>query len=229
MVVMAIISILVSMTVTGIWGVRRHQAKVEARATMHNMVLAMINLKRNYDYDPMIPVGVWTGGRTTLNTNGFVDPNRNFDAAGITAGDTLYLLGGPDAGQRGIGTVSGSGITVDGDPFTSNETDLEYFIVRGSGTVYPSVDLAREVDPNNEAWAGTFTPHLNARKIRYYTCKTKRIQAGSFCDPWGHPYTYVLAPETGKIVEKIACRGVDGQEGTMDDIEEVITEIPFGE
>ncbi len=228
MVVMAIISILITMVVTGIWGARRHFAKVEAKLTMKNMHVGLTSLKRNADYDPMTPIGVWTGGRTGKGATSFTDPDRDFGADGISAGDTVYILSGADTGERSVTAVSVSTLTLDGANFTADELSLDYFIIKDGGEAYPEIDLAKELDPTNKAWSATFTPHLNGRKRRYYPCKDKRIKNGEFQDPWGHPYVYSLKRDDDVIIEKIGCAGIDGLPGTKDDIEEVITEIPFG-
>jgi prepilin-type N-terminal cleavage/methylation domain-containing protein len=228
MVVMSIIAILISMVVSGIWMARRHYAKTEARVTMQQMRIGMINLKQNNNYDPMIPIGVYTSGRTQASGNNFSDLHRDFAADGIDVGDKIYILGGSNSGERNVEVVSVSILTVDGTPFTKNERDLEYFIIKGGGEYYPEVDLGKELDPNNKAWAKTYEPHLNGRKLRYYTCKPRRVRDGQFVDPWGKAYRYMLVPEDGKIVEKIVCGGMDTQVGTDDDLEEVIAEIPFG-
>jgi len=229
MVVIAIIGILVTMIVAGIWGARRYQAKTDAKMTMKQMRIGMINLKQNNSFDPMIPIGVYTSGRTQKNSNFFSDPYRDFAADGITSGDTLYILGGANSGERGISGAAGNKLSVDGSPFDRNERSLEYFLIRSGGERYPKIELGKELDPNNKAWSATFKPHLNGRKLRYYTCKPKRIREGKFLDPWGHEYYYTLVPTAKVIVEKIVCAGPDGDLNNADDnIEEVIAEIPFG-
>jgi prepilin-type N-terminal cleavage/methylation domain-containing protein len=232
MVVMAIISILISMTVGVIWGVRRHYARVDARMTMKQLRIGMINLKQNNNYDPMLPIGVWTSGQTVKNATDFKDLNRDFTADGVVNGDELYLLGGANVGKRAVTGVAGSVLTLDGSNFDRTETGLDYFILKGvvAGdiTYYPEVNLGKELDPNNKVWKATYSPHMNGRRLRYYTCKPKRIQGGEFVDPWGHAYAYELVPDGQVIVERIVCAGADGKLGTDDDVEEVITEIPFG-
>jgi prepilin-type N-terminal cleavage/methylation domain-containing protein len=231
MVVMAIIGILVTMIVAGIWGARRYQAKTEAKMTMKQMRIGMINLKQNCNFDPMIPIGVYTSGRTQKLSNFFSDPYRDFGADGIGSGDTLYILGGANSGARDISGAAANKLTVSGTPFDRNERSVEYFIIKDDGERYPKIQLGKELDPNNKAWSATFKPHLNGRKLRYYTCKPKRIREGEFQDPWGHPYHYTLVPSTKVkvITEKIECAGPDGDINNRDDnIEEVIAEIPFG-
>jgi len=229
MVVMAIISILVSMAVAGLWMVRSYYHKAEARLTMKQMHVGMINMKKNCEYDPMIPVGVYTSGRTQVGTSRFSDPGRDFDADGIVSGDRLYILGGVDKGMRSISGAVDSVLTVSGAAFRQNQRELEYFITRGSGEAYPLVDLGKELDPNNKAWRKTFTPHLNGRRLRYYTCSDGRIRDGQFHDPWGQAYVYALEPGDEVLVEKIMCAGADTRMGTSDDLEEIVTEIPFKE
>ncbi len=229
MVVMSIIAILISMVVGVIWGARRHYARVEARMTMKQMRIGMINLKQNNNYDPMIPIGVYTSGRTQKSSNNFTDPYRNFATDGIAVGDELYILGGGNASKRNIAGVAATTLTCDGSSFDANETALEYFVLKADGSYYPEMDLGKELDPNNKEWKASYTPHVNGRRLRYYTCKPKRIQNGQFMDPWGHAYAYRLVPTGTQIIEKITCDGMDGAAGTADDIEEVIAEIPFEE
>ena len=230
MVVTAIIGILCSMVVTGIWAARRHFSKVEARMTMKQMAVGMINLKKNNEYDPMIPIGVYTAGCVQEATTQFSDSNRDFSGDGISAGDELYILGGTQTCKRNIVGVGATTLNLGGGNFAKSERDLEYFVIRSGGDLYPEINLGKELDPNNEAWAATFVPHLNGRKIRYYTCKPGRIDASNeFCDPWGNPYLYTLADDGNDVVvEKIQCAGQDMKMNTKDDIEEVIAEIPFG-
>ncbi len=68
------------MVVGVIWGMRRHYARVDARMTMKQLRIGMINLKQNNNYDPMSPIGVWTSGQTVKNTTSFKDLNRDFGA-----------------------------------------------------------------------------------------------------------------------------------------------------
>jgi hypothetical protein len=198
--------------------------------TMKQMAIGMINMKKNNEYDPMVPVGVYTAGRVQEATTQFSDLNRDFVADGIKADDHLFLIGGTQTCKRKITAVAATMLTLEGADFAKNERDLEYFIVTSGGDLYPEVDLGKELDPNNKVWAATFVPHLNGRKIRYYTCKPKRIdKTNQFCDPWGKPYVYTLMDNGNDVVvEKIVCAGMDATINTKDDLEEVIAEIPFG-
>jgi prepilin-type N-terminal cleavage/methylation domain-containing protein len=233
MVVTAIIGILVSMVVSVIWAARRHQAKTEARMTMKQMAVGMVNLKKNCDYDPMSPIGTYGGGVTVSGTSGFNDTNRNFGSSGagalnVTTG-RLFILEGAARGVHDITAVAATILTV-GDTFAKNERDLDYYVEKAGGGYCPEIDVAKELNPGNEAWATTFTPHLNGRKLVYYTCKPKRIAGGRFNDPWGKPYEYrlVYLTKTSQVVEKILCSGPDLKMDTPDDMEEVISEIPLG-
>ncbi len=228
MMVISIIALLISMTVTGIWGARRHFSKTEARLTMQAMHTGLTSLKRNAEYDPMTPLGVYTAGQTAEGTTTFTDAGRDFVAEGIAVDDVIYILGDDESSERVITAVSGTQLTLDGANFTSSELAMDYFIIKSSGEGYPEINLPKELNPSNSAWSGTFTAHLNGRKRLYYPCKEKRIRNGEFLDPWGKLYVYSLALDDDTIVEKITCGGPDGVIGTNDDLEEVMTEIPFG-
>jgi len=219
MVVVAIIGVLVGMIMSGVQLAKRAVLRTEARITLQEFQKCLVNMKRNYDYDGLL--GAYTSGRTTVSTRTFTDlgtttPERNFTKGGIAAGDKLMILSGKSGGERNIASKdSDTQLTVDGDPFVASEINLDYYIKKGDGTLFPAIDIAKELDPKNKEWETTFVPHLNSRGNHYFNCRKARIKGGDYQDPWGHLYVYRLeqlvdGPVTF-ILEKVICSGQDGR------------------
>jgi len=240
LVVVVIIGLLSAMLLTGIVGARKRFFVNEATLTLLNFKTGLVSMKGNYAYDAMTPIGVYCSGRTTEATKTFQDTNRDFAADGIDAGDKLRIFAGASTGEWTVAaTPVGDTILVEESNFTKSEMDLDYYILKdpaGTQTPYPEIEIVKELDPANKAWAGSFTPHLNGRKRRYYPCKAKRIRDGVFTDPWRQRYVYQIVPVTRKVrgvdkpflEEKISSSGPDRRMGTDDDIEIQISEAPFG-
>jgi hypothetical protein len=192
------------------------------------MLLGMVSLKRNYEFDQMTPVGVYTNGAVAAGEVALNDTNRDFPGDGIKAGDEVFILGSAARGRRTVVAVDATALTLSGANFAKGARSQDYFIIRQNGDCYPAVNIAKELDPANIAWAATFKPHINTRKLQYYPCRKRNIREGEFCDPWGTPYRYELRPRGQIIEERVISAGADARFDTDDDIVEINAEIPFG-
>jgi hypothetical protein len=198
-----------------------------ARIALKTLRIGAVNLKLNCNVDQAFPLAAFDSGVTAKGKAEFHDANRSFSSAGIIPGDTLIVISGSSPGRRTISGVFGKRVTLRGAAFTVDQKNLAYFIKRTDGRIWPEVNLPRELDPNNAVWPGKYKAHLNGRRLRYYTCKPRRISKGNYVDPWGQPYRYVLDVGKAPIIEKVVSAGPDGKFGTADDLEEVITEVPL--
>lgn len=197
MVVVSIIGLLVGLIMSGIYAVKKNAERREAGLTLENMAIGMINLKRNCMFETVL--GAYTSGRTVAADNKFQDPRHDFLTGGIGAGSKLYILAGTSASgvARNVVAVAANELTVDGAPFAAGEINLEYYIMKASGAGWPAVDIAKELEPGNPAWSASYTPHINGRRMTYFSCKASRIQPSGatkiYTDPWGMPYIYRLS------------------------------------
>jgi prepilin-type N-terminal cleavage/methylation domain-containing protein len=227
LVVIGILALLIGMVTTVIIGVKDHQRRAEAKLTLQEFSKGMISLKMGCNIDPGTPVGVFGGGQTSAGTTDFTDLRRDFAADGIAVGDELFILDGAAQGKRTINGLAGKVLSLSGASFTKSERSLTYFLIKSSGEAYPLIHPARELHPTNTAWAGSFTPHLNHRKIPYFNCPAGKVRDGWFRDPWGTPYAYGFDQDGGAIIERLVSAGRDRKFGTDDDIEKSVAEIPF--
>jgi len=236
MVVILVIGVLITLLLSGIYAVRKNAYRREAELTLENMKVGIINLKRNCQFETVL--GVYTSGRTVASDNKFQDTLHDFGAAGIGAGAKLYIIGGAGASgmPRNITGVTPHELAVDGAPFATGETNLEYYIVKAGGTAWPTLDIAKELEPGNQAWSSTYVPHINGRRMAYFTCKKGRIVTTggvtNYTDPWGKPYHYRLrwldlnsdgTNET--LLEEILSSGEDTAVNDADDKGDFVKEV----
>jgi prepilin-type N-terminal cleavage/methylation domain-containing protein len=233
LVVIVVIAMLMSMVLGAVWMIKKRVIRAQAVLIMQQMNTGVVSMKKNYDYDPMSPLGVHTTGRLVVDTvAAFYDPDRDFGAAGISSADKIYLLTTLVRGERNIDSVGagvGGILKLSGSKFLKSMSSIEYFIVKADGTSFPEVDLAKELDAGNPVWKATFQPHLNGRRIQYFPCGSKSINlSGDYVDPWDRKYEYGLVVKSGVIVERVRSSGEDAKMNTKDDLERVFYNIPFG-
>ncbi len=238
LVVIAIIGLLTGMLMSGVHMVRIIAFKSEGKMTLKNLSIGITNMKRSYFYDTVL--GAYTSGRTVKGDVKFQDSIHDFTAAGanISVNDKVCILAGHGAGERKILAVAAHELTLDGAAFSAGDTDLEYFVIKADGTCWPTVDIVKELDPNNAKWQSTFTPILNGRKTSFFNCKPGRIVdlGGTlqYCDPWRKPYVYRLELKDENndgtkdaLFEKLICSGPDTVLDTKDDIVEEVKRYPL--
>ena len=226
LVVAVIISMLITLLVSGVWKVRQKATKVEVQLTLQQMKTGLISMKSNYDYASML--GVYSTGRTTAAGTVMTDSGTGRDfSTWVDEGDTLYLVSGKDRGGRNVTGVAGTSLTV-GAAFDHSDTDLYFFVLKPDGTTMPPIEIAKELNPGHPEWVATFTPHLNGRKRLYYNGKPKRIKNGNLFDSYGQPYYYRLVPDGDVVREVLISSGPDAQLGTADDVEEEVRSVPIG-
>jgi prepilin-type N-terminal cleavage/methylation domain-containing protein len=236
--VICIIGILLGLLMSGIHAVKRVACRKEAELTIDNLTIGVINLKRNCMFETVL--GAYTSGRTTAGGTLFEDARHDFTVGGVNAGCTVYILSGKSVGPRSVSAVADAHkLTLDGAPFAVGEINLEYYVVKSGGIDWPVVNVVKELAPANDAWAATFTPHINGRKMTYFDCKPSRIMtiAGvkQYMDPWGQPYFYRLrwldldkngVSET--LVEEVGSTGGDIRLNTEDDIFREVSRMRIG-